>query len=292
MSKENKVLRCGDRELIKDERTFIMGILNVTPDSFSDGGNFNDSAYAIAHGQRLIEEGADIIDVGGVSTAPNAQPVNLQEELRRVIPVIRGLVKRGITNISIDTTSAFVARQALDCGASWINDQSAGVRDKKMAEVMIHAEAIVLMHDGNGETSGVDAGEGVHYESVMSSLKTFFLSRINELQERKVDPQKIVVDPGVGFGKGLKDSLTLINNMHCLSDVGAMSLIGVSRKSFIGKITGIAIPKERDCASLGAHAAAILSGVNIVRTHNVKATRDMARVFDLCVSGHKKEKLL
>lgn len=289
MINQIKSLRCGERCLTSGVKTYIMGIVNVTPDSFSDGGKFYDAKAAVLHGLRLIDEGADILDVGGVSTAPGAPPVSEEEELKRVMPVIEGLHRMGITNVSIDTTRARVAKMALDSGASWINDQSAGLADEQMALVMAEADAVVLMHNLTGTRAGVEAGERVIYHDVLAHLSEFFSARIDDLGRQGVDRQKMVVDPGVGFGKGLKDSLRIINNMHRLVGLGAMSLIGLSRKSFLGKLTGIANPCERDFASLGAHAAAIWSGTNIIRTHSVRSTVHMASVLDQCLTTKQAE---
>jgi dihydropteroate synthase len=264
-------------------KAVIMGIVNVTPDSFSDGHEFFEPGRAIDHGKNLLADGADIIDVGGVSTAPFRKPISVDEELRRVLPVILGLKKLGNVIISIDTSCALVANAALEMGASLINDQSAGLFDADMPSVMTKAHAVVIMHDGKAVTSGVESGETIIYDNVLKEIYSFFDKRILELAKANVFPKKIIVDPGIGFGKGLKDSLTIINNMHYFQDLGAASLIGLSRKSFLGQITGIAHPKDRDAATLGAEALALFGGANIIRTHNVKAARAMALVVDSCL---------
>lgn len=276
------MIKCGQKNLVFGERTFIMGVVNVTPNSFSDGGDFYVKDQAVIHAQRLYEEGADIIDVGGVSTAPNASLVSENEEIDRVIPVIESLVSRGINNISVDTKRAKVADLALSAGASWINDQSAGLFDNEMPLVMARADAVVIMHDGGG--TGVDAGEDVTYEDLLSDIDAFFLKRIESLKAFGVAKHKIIVDPGIGFGKGVKHSLDIINNMHRFLKP---NLIGLSRKSFIGKILSIPVAKDRDFASLGAHAAAIFSGANIVRTHRVKETVQMAQMLDQCIKAKR-----
>lgn len=281
----NKSVICGDRLLIAGARTYVMGIVNVTPDSFSDGGCYVEPDYAIEHGIRLLEEGADILDVGGCATSPNAKLISEEEELKRVVPVIEGLRRRGISNIAIDTMRSSVARQALSAGASWINDQSAGLFDTEMPKLMSMADGVVLMHNGGGATSGVEAGELVVYPDVMRDVRDFFCGRVAALTACGVSQEKIIVDPGIGFGKGLLDSLHIINNMAPLRKLGVMSLIGVSRKSFLGKLSGIKIPKERDFASLGAAAAAIFSGADIIRTHNVRATVEMTSVLDSCLKS-------
>lgn len=269
---------CGTKRLIQGEKTYVMGIVNVTPDSFSDGGLWIDTQKAIAWAHRLIVEGADIIDIGGVSTAPNAPFVSVQEELDRVMPVIEGLVKDGVRCISVDTMQAQVAKAALSLGASWINDESAGLFDPAMSSVMKNADAVVLMHRSGD--SGVDAGEHVVYEDVIETLYDFFAARIKNLTDCGVDGSKLILDPGVGFGKGLDDTITIITNMHRFKTLNCMTLLGLSRKSFLGKLSGIKEPCERDFVSLGAQAMAVVSGVNIVRTHNVRAAVDMLKALD------------
>jgi len=257
----------------------IMGILNATPDSFSDGGNFLNLSSAINHGLKLMTDGADIIDVGGVSTKPGAKKVPEQEEITRVIPVIKNLAKEGVSKISIDTKSALVAQMALDNGAIWINDQSAGLQDSNMAKVMQQAQAVVLMHSLNFE-SGVDAGELVHYNNIISEIRTFFINRIEVL---KLPKNKIIIDPGIGFSKGLENSLEIIKNINKFNDLGH-TLLGLSRKSFLGKLSGIVEPKDRDFVSLGASIASYLNGVNIVRTHNVLILKQFLRTFEACLN--------
>lgn len=252
----------------------IMGILNTTPDSFSDGGNFTNVALAVEHGLKLVEHGADIIDVGGVSTRPGAKEVPEPEEISRVIPVIKNLVKEGVNKISIDTKSALVAQMALDNGAIWINDQSAGLQDHHMPKVMQQAQCIVLMHSLNLE-AGVDAGELISYDNIVTEIKTFFINRIEIL---KLPKHKIIIDPGIGFSKGLDDSLKIIKNINKFNDLG-QTLVGLSRKSFLGKLTGITTPKDRDFVTLGANIAAYLNGVNIVRTHNVLILKQFLQGF-------------
>ena len=266
-----------------------MGVINVTPDSFSDGGKFFSKDQAVAQAERLLEEGADILDIGGVATSPqiaNSDVIDTEEEMRRVLPVIAELAKRGIRNICVDTWRARVAEDALSAGAAWINDQSSGLKDASMPLVMAKAQGVVLMHNGGGP-SGVDAGNRVNYNGVIDHLLDFFRDRIARLKLAGVKAERIVVDPGIGFGKGLSDSLTIINNMHRFNEVAAVNLIGLSRKSFLYPICEINDPARRDYASLGAHAAAILSGARIIRTHNVRATVEMARVFTHCLNKRK-----
>lgn len=278
-------LICGDRKFAVGERTLIMGIVNITPDSFSDKGLYYNVDDALAHALSLLEDGADILDIGGVATSPYRQSVSEDEELKRVLPVVQALVKKGITNLSIDTSKALVAQKCLAAGASWINDQHAALKDPLMPIAYSNADAVIIMH--NVGLSGVAAGESVHYKNVVDEVKCFFMERIAALKTAGVAYEKIIVDPGIGFGKGLSDSLKLINGMSHFNEVAHMSLIGLSRKSFLEPLTGIKEPKARDQASLGATAAAIIAGAHIVRTHNVKATCEMVRVFEACNKERK-----
>lgn len=279
---------CGSKLLCASRKTYIMGIINVTPDSFSDGGEYFHPTRAIEHGVRLLSQGADILDVGGVSTRPGHDAISEQEELARVLPVIRGLKGHGLDCISVDTMRAVVAEKALENGASWINDQSAGLFDEKMPVIMRRADGVVLMHNQGFDETGVIAGERVVYQDVIHELRAFFENRMAFLRGFGVSKERIVLDPGIGFSKGVKDSLTIINNMDAFSDLACMSLIGVSRKSFLGHLSGIEEPKERDYASLGAQAAAIFSGANIVRTHNVQALSQMSKILDGCIAHEYK----
>lgn len=271
---------CGNSIFVAGRKTYIMGILNVTKESFSDGGKYFDSHDAVAHGLRMMHDGADIIDLGGVSTAPNVRMISEQEELDRVLPVVEKLVDAGVCALSIDTMRSSVAEHALALGASWINDQSAGCFDKKMPAIMARADAVVLMHNGGGASSGVAAGEQVRYHDVVAEVKDFFQARIGQLANAGVAFEKIIIDPGFGFGKGLKDTCTLIAGLAPLREIGAMILIGVSRKSAIGKLAEIENPADRDCASLAAAAQAVRTGAHIVRTHNVKKSVEFFRVWD------------
>ena len=271
---------CGTTRLVAGQKTFIMGILNVTKESFSDGGCYINTHDAVEHGLRMMHDGADIIDVGGVSTAPHVPMISEQEELDRIMPVVERLVQAGISALSIDTMRASVAEQALALGASWINDQSAGWFDEKMPAIMAKADAVVLMHNGGGASSGVVAGEAVHYHDVVSEVSEFFQMRIKQLGHVGILANTIIIDPGIGFGKGLHDTCKLITGLTPLLEMDAMILMGVSRKSAVGKLSDIANPADRDWASLAAAAKAVQAGAHIVRTHNVKASVEFFRVWD------------
>lgn len=260
--------------------TIIMGILNVTPDSFSDGGKFLSAKDAVDQGQYLIDDGAHMIDIGGQSTAPKRTEVSADEELRRVLPVIEGLIKKGITNLSIDTSKALVAKEALDRGVIWINDQTAGFRDEEIINLYKRAKKVVLMHH-QGQSKGVDEGEENKYQDILGEISNFFSTRINDLLKKNIlKKEQIIIDPGIGFGKGLKDSLKIIKNISILKELNFDIMIGLSRKSFIGKIIKEDMADKRDYASLILEYESILNGVNIIRTHNVKKTCQALKIID------------
>ena len=287
--KKDFILQCGGKRFVKGERPLIMGIINVTPDSFSDGLAYFGAQKAIERGCELLAQGADVLDIGGVSTAPAALPVSQTEEGARIFSVISGLIKRGIDNICVDTSRAAIAEEALKLGAAWINDQSAGLDDEEMGWVMGKAQGVVLMHSRGG--SGVQAGETVIYRDLLGEIDAFFEERIATLARCGVAYEKIIADPGIGFGKGLADSLKIIANMQRLGEVAAWSMLGLSRKSFLGKLTGIVEPKERDFATLGANLAGIMSGAHIVRTHNVSGMVSMLQAFYACRERDQDEDL-
>jgi len=265
------------------ERTLIMGILNVTPDSFSDGGQFVSLDAALAHAEQMIAEGADIIDVGGESTRPGGEPVSVEEEINRVVPLIEALAQRTNTPISVDTTKSEVARAALDAGAAIVNDISALRFDFYVADVVARAGAgLVLMHSrGTPATMHrlPPVADVIH--EVTHSLR----ASINMAERRGVKRESIVIDPGIGFGKSQEQNLELIAKLDQI--IAAFPdhplLIGTSRKSFIGRLladeSGTPAPaEERLYGSLATMSAAILKGAHIVRVHDVKATNDVIRV--------------
>ncbi|MBI1994117.1 MAG: dihydropteroate synthase [Deltaproteobacteria bacterium] len=258
-------------------RTALMGVVNVTPDSFSDGGRYFEPAQAISHGVKLVEEGADIIDVGGESTRPGARPVSGREEVERVIPVIRGLRRELSAPISVDTYKADVAKAALDAGADMVNDISALRFDPAMAP-LIAAEKVpvVLMHmRGTPRTMQ----RRPHYRDVVEEVREFLRDRIRFAVQAGVDLERIIVDPGIGFGKELEHNLALLRALPALADLGRPVLVGPSRKTFIGKILDVG-PEERLEGSLAAAVAAVLGGASVIRTHDVKEARRAIRVAD------------
>jgi len=258
-------------------RTALMGIVNVTPDSFSDGGRYFEPAHAISHGVKLVEEGADIIDVGGESTRPGARPVSGREEMERVIPVIRGLRRELSAPISVDTYKADVARAALDEGADMVNDISALRFDPAMAPLVAAEKVpVVLMHmQGAPRTMQ----QRPHYRDVVEEVKEFLRDQIRYAVQSGVDLERIIIDPGIGFGKELEHNLALLRALPALADLGRPVLVGPSRKTFIGKILD-AGPEERLEGSLAAAVAAVLGGASVIRTHDVKEARRAIRVAD------------
>ena len=256
--------------LSEDKQSLIMGILNVTPDSFSDGGQFLNKNSAIGHALKMIEEGANIIDIGGESTKPFSSPVSLDEELSRVLPVIEDLRKETDVCISIDTTKSEVANQALEMGASIINDVSAMEFDKKMIDIALKFDCpIVLMH-----MKGIPKNmqENPHYSSLISEIITYLNARIDFVLSKGIDRKKIIIDPGIGFGKSVENNFEIINNLNQFVDLGYPVMLGASRKSFIG-IT-LDVPEDKRVeGSLAANIIGFQKGVSVFRVHDVDQTR-------------------
>lgn len=254
----------------------VMGILNVTPDSFSDGGAFLDSARAIEHGHRLIELGADIVDVGPESTRPGSKPVDAEEQMRRAAPVIRAL-REGYpsTSISIDTTQARVAAAAVEAGADMVNDTSALRDDPAMAGFVAEAGvSIVLMHR-RGTPDTMQDGGGPNYVDVVGEIRSFLSERAVFALERGIDPSRIIVDPGIGFGKRHQDNLAILGHAGQFGHLACgpfAVLIGASRKRFLGEMFGIDDPGDRDRASVMAATVAVQRGAALVRVHDVGST--------------------
>ncbi len=258
-------------------QTAVMGILNVTPDSFYDGGKRLDPPRAIEHGLKLAEDGADIIDIGGESTRPGAPPVSAEEEIERVIPVIRGLRRSVALPLSIDTYKARVARAALEEGADLVNDISALRFDSEMVSLVAAEKVpVVLMHmQGTPQTMQAHPA----YRNVLEEVKEFLSSRIRVAVGAGVEPGKIIIDPGIGFGKNLDHNLTLLRGLSAFRSLACPLLVGASRKTFIGKILELG-PEERLEGSLAAAVAAVMNGANILRVHDVKEAKRALRVAD------------
>jgi len=253
-----------------------MGVVNVTPDSFSDGGRFEDAEAALAHAHRLMEEGADILDVGGESTRPGAAPVPVEEELRRVLPVVRQL--RDVP-VSIDTRRAEVMRAALDMGASMINDVEALAAPGATDAVAGSGCAVCLMHKkGDPATMQRDP----QYDDVVGEVFSFLKERMSAAMQAGIGQDRIVLDPGFGFGKTLQHNMALLRNLEHFKSLGAPILAGWSRKSSLGKITGRPVmtdAAERLPASLAMALLSLLHGATILRVHDVKETRDVVEVW-------------
>lgn len=275
----------GSHILELGERTLVMGIVNVTPDSFSDGGKFFSYDTAVAQGRKLAEEGADILDIGGESSRPFSEPVSAEEELRRVLPVIETLAETISIPISIDTTKAVVARRALEAGASIINDISALRIDADMPAVAVeYGVPIVLMHMlGTPKTMQVSPV----YNDVISDIKFFLSDAIDRAGKAGIAREKIVVDPGIGFGKTVEHNLLLIRHLQEFISLGVPVLIGPSRKAFIRNI--LKDPSSKDIqpdlpvveiGTQAAVAASVLNGAHIVRAHNVANTVATVKIID------------
>ncbi|HMK57391.1 MAG TPA: dihydropteroate synthase [Dissulfurispiraceae bacterium] len=264
-------------------RTCIMGVLNVTPDSFSDGGLHFDAGRAVAHVLRLVEDGADIIDIGGESTRPGSDPVPLEEELRRTIPVIESLTGIVSVPISIDTCKADVALQALDAGASIINDISGLRFDPYMARVAASRSVpVILMHikgtPKNMQTEPV-------YEALIPEIMDYLRASILIALDAGINEDSIVIDPGIGFGKTYDHNLQILRSLDEFSALAKPIAVGVSRKAFLGKVLDEAAPSERLEGTAAAVAIAIMNGANIVRVHDVKEIAKVAKVADAIKKG-------
>lgn len=250
----------------------LMGVVNVTPDSFSDGGNFFDPKMAIEHGLKLIKEGADILDIGGESTRPNATPVSIEEEQARVIPVIEGLKKAGIKAlISIDTRNADTMQKAIDTGVDIVNDISALTYDINSMDVVSKAQVLVILMHMKGTPETMQ--NNPQYGDVVGEVYDYLSGRIKSCLAAGIDQSRIVIDPGIGFGKTLQNNLTLLKNLDKFHDLGCPVILGASRKSFIEKICPNTPANERLAGSITAALSGVSQGVQIFRVHDVKETR-------------------
>ena len=260
-----------------DSKTFIMGILNITPDSFFDGGtNFREND-AVKHGLKMAAEGADIIDVGGESTRPFSDPLPLDEELRRVIPVIKTLAQEIDIPISIDTYKIEVAIQAIDAGATMVNDISALKFDPAMGQLVADAGVpIVLMHM-KGTPKNMQTNPT--YKDLFGEIIDFLRKAIEQAISSGIKRDVIIIDPGIGFGKSCDDNLKIINNLPTFSSLGQPLLVGTSNKAFIGHVLGLSV-ESRESGTMATVAASALNGANIVRVHNVKATKETVTMID------------
>lgn len=273
------MLHCGSYRLDLS-RPLVMGIVNVTPDSFSDGGRHLSRDAAIAHAQRLIAEGADILDIGGESTRPGAQNISVQQELDRVLPVIEGL-RHCAVPLSIDTCKAEVMRAALAAGVHMVNDINALQQAEALQAVVASDAAVCLMHkQGQPQTMQIEP----HYENVLTEVMDFLHARVAALESAGVARNRIVVDPGFGFGKTLAHNLSLLQNLQKFSALGVPLLAGLSRKSMLGAITGQDV-NNRLPSSIAAALLAVQRGAGIVRVHDVRATCDALKIWQSVRQG-------
>jgi dihydropteroate synthase len=268
-------MQVKDRLIEFSDRPLIMGVVNVTPDSFFDGGRYFDAAAAVAHALRLVEEGADLLDIGAESTRPGADVVNEAEECRRVIPVVTAVAKAVTIPLSIDTSKAAVARAALDAGASLVNDVTALRGDSAMADLIAKTGAgIVLMHmHGTPRTMQ----QAPHYDDVVVEISDFFEERISFSTAHGIARRQIILDPGIGFGKLLGHNLTVLARLHQFLQLDCPVMVGVSHKSFLGELVNRSV-QERQWATAAAVAMAVDRGAGIIRVHDVQAMKDVAQV--------------
>jgi dihydropteroate synthase len=274
------VWRIGDRAVECSERTIVVGILNATPDSFSDGGRFFGPVYAGRHALQMVADGADIIDVGGESTRPGSDPVPADEEIRRVLPVISRVAEEapGVA-ISIDTRKAEVAAAALEVGATIVNDVSAGA-DPGMFDLVREREAAIVLMHMKGEPKTMQ--EAPTYEDVVGEVREFLRERVEAAAFAGIDPERIAVDPGIGFGKDLDHNLELIRRVDALLDLGRPVLVGPSRKRFIGAI--LDLPEDQRAeGTVGAVCWMVARGIHAVRVHDVREVVRAVRVVDAIV---------
>ena len=264
-----------DRLIEFPDRPLIMGVVNVTPDSFYDGGRYLDAEAAVAHAVRLVEEGADLLDVGAESTRPGADAVNEVEERRRVIPVVTAVAKAVTVPISIDTSKAAIAREALDAGAVLVNDVTALRGDSAMVDVVARSGAgIVLMHmHGTPRTMQ----QAPRYNDVVEEISVFFEERIHFAMTHGIVRRQIILDPGIGFGKLLVHNLTLLAQLRCFEIFECPLLVGVSQKAFLGQLLDRPV-QERQWGTAAAVAMAVDRGAGILRVHDVRAMKDVVQV--------------
>jgi len=277
-----RLWKIGDKIVDLSERGMIMGVLNVTPDSFSDGGEFFDSGVAIERGIQIEAEGADIIDIGGESTRPGAESVSVEEELKRVIPVIEKLFSKIDIPISIDTSKSEVAKAALDAGASIINDVTAGRNDEKMLPLAATRKAALVLMHMQGEPRTMQ--KSPEYSDVVREVADFFRQQYACAIECGVDPMRLAFDPGIGFGKTLEHNLSLLKNLKQLRVQDRPLVVGVSRKSFLGKLIGSNEMADRVGPTLAMTSILRERGADVVRVHDVKENVTALRIAESVLS--------
>ena len=274
-AKEVYKIECRGKTLEFGKRTLIMGILNVTPDSFSDGGKFNSIDAALKHAEQMIEEGADIIDVGGESTRPGYKSVDVEEELKRVIPVIKELAMRFDVVISVDTSKAEVAKEALEAGAHIVNDVWAGLASEQMLDtIAAYDAAVVLMHNKRDN----------EYKDMMAEIVEYLFDAVNRAVSAGIAREKIIIDPGIGFGKNVEQNLEVMRRLGELKSIGCPILLGTSRKSVIGKTLDLPVDERKE-GTAATIAYGIAKGVDIVRVHDVEHMKRVCRMTDAIVRG-------
>ncbi|RAO76097.1 dihydropteroate synthase [Dyella jiangningensis] len=275
------VLDCAGRPL-KLDRPRVVGILNVTPDSFSDGGSHGSVDEAVAHGLRMVEEGADMLDIGGESTRPGADDVSVEDELSRVVPVLERLAAKTSVPLAIDTSKPEVMRAAVAAGAGMINDVYALRRDGALDAVAELGVPVCLMHM-LGEPRSMQ--DDPHYDDVVGDVHRFLTDRLFACELAGIDRRKVMVDPGFGFGKTLDHNLALLRALERFANLGSGVYVGLSRKSMIGAITGRQVPAERAAGSVAAALVAVQRGARMVRVHDVAATVDALAVWHAVQAG-------
>lgn len=268
-------------------RTHIMGVLNATPDSFSDGGRYPDTAAAVDSAHQMIEQGADIIDIGGESTRPRAPQVDVATELSRVIPIIEGLRAAGIgdARLSIDTTKAAVAREAVAAGAHLVNDISAMTFDPEMPAALAALGVPVVLSHTRGRPEVMQQGDLTYEGGVVAAVTAALAKAIAAAEGAGISGDKVIIDPGIGFGKTVDDNLHLLRDLRALRRLGCPVLVGTSRKTFLGALTGRPVG-ERLTATMATVALSVASGADFVRVHDVGDARDTVKIADAWVRGY------
>lgn len=272
-------MKCRDRDLVIDGTTHIMGVLNVTPDSFSDGGAYLEVDSAIVHARSMVADGATILDIGGESSRPGAEPVPIDVELNRVLPVIRALKSEQLDiPISIDTTKSEVAQKALEAGAHIINDITALQGDSAMADVAVEMDAgVILMHmKGTPRTMQ----QSPYYEDVVKDIYHNLENWIDRSVDKGIEPNRIIIDPGIGFGKTTEQNIQILKKLSVFKQLNRPILIGTSRKSFIGKLLDLPVT-DRVEGTIATVCWSIVQGADIVRVHDVKAVSRAVKMIDV-----------
>lgn len=259
-------------KLVKFTTPQIIGILNITPDSFSDGGDFQSLDSALKHAERMIEEGADIIDVGGESTRPGAKPITLEDEKRRVLPIIYQIKKRFDIMVSVDTYKAEIARRAIyETGVDIINDISALRFSKDMVDIIAESGVLVILMHMKGTPKNMQVNP--YYDDVINEITSFFKTRIKFARQKGIDKRRIIIDPGIGFGKRFLDNIKIIKELNSFTELGVPILLGLSRKSFIKEITMEENAKQREIETVTGNIISIINGASIIRVHDVKGAK-------------------